>query len=262
MLYRIALGVEYNGSQYSGWQHQKGVKTIQGCLEEAISRVSNEKITIFCAGRTDAGVHAVGQVVHFETTSKRKESSWVMGTNVNLPCDIAVRWCKIVNKNFHARCSAISRRYSYIILNKYYRSAISFNKVTNFYYPLNEKIMHRAAQDLVGEKDFTSFRSTQCQSKTPWRNVFNISVDRQGDYIIVDIKANAFVYRMVRNIIGCLLEIGCYKKNIDWISELLESKDRNKAAITAKPDGLYLFNVEYPKIFNIPQNTIGHVFLP
>ncbi|MGJ3352936.1 tRNA pseudouridine(38-40) synthase TruA [Providencia sp. Je.9.19] len=260
-LFRIALGIEYNGSRYCGWQRQLDVKSVQGCLEEALSKIAAKPITVQCAGRTDTGVHATGQVVHFETSVFRKEVAWTMGTNTHMPADIAVRWCKPVESDFHARFSATARRYRYVIFNHRYRPAILSNGVTHIHYPIDEKRMHEAAQALLGEHDFTSFRAVQCQSKTPWRNVMHVNVSRHGHYVVVDIKANAFVHHMVRNIVGSLLEIGCGNQDISWMSHLLELKDRTKAAATAKAEGLYLIKVDYPEKYELPMNVMGPLFL-
>ena len=178
-VYKIALGIEYDGSKYYGWQRQNEVRSVQEKLEKALSQVANEPITVFCAGRTDAGVHGTGQVVHFETTAQRKDAAWTLGVNANLPGDIAVRWVKAVPDDFHARFSATARRYRYIIYNHRLRPAVLSKGVTHFYEPLDAERMHRAAQCLLGENDFTSFRAVQCQSRTPWRNVMHINVTRQ-----------------------------------------------------------------------------------
>ncbi len=258
---KIALGIEYDGSRYYGWQRQQEVKSVQGCLEEALSKVANEPISVFCAGRTDAGVHATGQVVHFETSALRKDAAWTMGVNAHLPSDVAVRWVKTVDEDFHARFSATARRYRYIIFNHRYRPAVLASGVTHFHYLLDEKRMHQAAQCLLGENDFTSFRAVQCQSKTPWRNVMHINVNRYGHYVVIDIKANAFVHHMVRNIVGSLMEIGCGNQDINWMAQLLAVQDRTKAAATAKAAGLYLVAVDYPVQFNLPGSVMGPLFL-
>lgn len=258
---KIALGIEYDGSRYYGWQRQQEVKSVQGCLEEALSKVANEPISVFCAGRTDAGVHATGQVVHFETSALRKDAAWTMGVNAHCPPDVAVRWVKTVDEDFHARFSATARRYRYIIFNHRYRPAVLVGGVTHFHYPLDEKRMHQAAQCLLGENDFTSFRAVQCQSKTPWRNVMHINVNRYGHYVVIDIKANAFVHHMVRNIVGSLMEIGCGNQDINWMAQLLAVKDRTKAAATAKAAGLYLVAVDYPAQFDLPGSVMGPLFL-
>lgn len=259
--HRIALGIEYDGSAYYGWQRQQEVTSVQQCLENALSQVANEPITVFCAGRTDAGVHATGQVVHFDTQASRPEVAWSMGVNANLPPTIAVRWVKNVVTDFHARFSATARRYRYIIYNHRLRPAVLSQGVTHFHAPLDAGRMHRAAQCLLGEQDFTSFRAVQCQSKTPWRNLKHIDVTRRGDYVMVDIKANAFVHHMVRNIVGSLLEIGCGHQGEAWMAELLALKDRTQAAATAKAAGLYLVAVDYPDYFALPISPVGPLFL-
>ena len=258
---KIALGIEYNGSRYFGWQRQQEVTSVQACLEAALSKVANAPIGVFCAGRTDAGVHATGQVVHFVTTAVRKDAAWTMGVNSHLPADIAVRWVKTVDEDFHARFSATARRYRYIIFNHRYRPAVLAQGVTHCYQPLDAERMEQAAQCLLGENDFTSFRAVQCQSRTPWRNVKHIKVTRHGAYIVVDIKANAFVHHMVRNIVGSLIEIGCGNQDVTWMAELLALKDRTRAAATAKAEGLYLVSVDYPERFGLPAAPMGPLFL-
>ena len=260
-VYKIALGIEYDGSKYYGWQRQNEVRSVQEKLEKALSQVANEPITVFCAGRTDAGVHGTGQVVHFETTAQRKDAAWTLGVNANLPGDIAVRWVKAVPDDFHARFSATARRYRYIIYNHRLRPAILGKGVTHYYEPLDAERMHRAAQCLIGENDFTSFRAVQCQSRTPWRNVMHINVERFGAYVVVDIKANAFVHHMVRNIVGSLMEVGANNQPESWIAELLAAKDRTLAAATAKAEGLYLVAVDYPDRFDLPKPPMGPLFL-
>lgn len=258
---KIALGIEYNGSCYYGWQRQQEVRSVQARLEQALSKVANHPVAVFCAGRTDAGVHATGQVVHFETRSQRKDSAWTLGVNANLPDDIAVRWVKTVTDDFHARFSATARRYRYVICNQRLRPAILNAGVTHFWHPLDSEKMQRAGRCLLGENDFTSFRAVQCQSRSPWRNIIHLNVNRHGDYIVVDIKANAFVHHMVRNIVGSLMEVGCGNQPESWIAELLNARDRTLAAATAKAEGLYLVAVDYPQQFGLPQTTMGPLFL-
>lgn len=258
---KIALGIEYDGSGYYGWQRQNEVSSVQQKLEQALSQVANEPVTVFCAGRTDAGVHATGQVVHFETTAQRNPAAWTMGVNANLPGDIAVRWVHEVADDFHARFSATARRYRYIIYNNRLRPAVLQRGVTHYHQPLDAARMHRAAQSLIGENDFTSFRAVQCQSRTPWRNVMHIIVTRYGEYVVVDIKANAFVHHMVRNITGSLMEIGCGNQPECWMVDLLAAKDRTLAAATAKAAGLYLVAVDYPTRFELPTPPPGPLFL-
>ncbi|MFP1722697.1 tRNA pseudouridine(38-40) synthase TruA [Lonsdalea quercina] len=258
---KIALGIEYDGSRYYGYQRQAEVDSVQQCLETALSQVADEPITVFCAGRTDAGVHATGQVVHFTTHAVRKDAAWTMGVNTHLPPDIAVRWVKTVDDEFHARFSATARRYRYLIYNHRYRPAILSHGMTHFYHPLDAERMERAGQCLLGENDFTSFRAVQCQSRTPWRNVKHLKVTRHGAYIVVDIKANAFVHHMVRNIVGSLMEVGCGNQPESWMADLLAAKDRKLAAATAKADGLYLVDVDYPESFGLPSVPMGPLFL-
>lgn len=258
---RIALGVEYDGSSYYGWQRQAEVDTVQARLEKALSSIANEEINLFCAGRTDAGVNGTGQVVHFDTTAVRSDTAWTMGINSKLPNNIAVRWVKHVDDSFHARFSATARRYRYVIYNHNLRPGILCGGVSHYHGDIDENKMHVAAQALLGEQDFTSFRAVQCQSKTPFRNVHRVDVTRQGMYVMVDIEANAFLHHMVRNIVGSLLEIGLGNQPTSWIGELLALKNRNKAAATAKPNGLYLVDVTYPEHFQLPKLSLGPLFM-
>ncbi|ABR75063.1 tRNA pseudouridine(38-40) synthase TruA [Actinobacillus succinogenes] len=259
---KIALGVEYNGKRYFGWQRQEKVLSVQEELEKALSFVANEKIDLFCAGRTDSGVHGTGQVVHFETEVVRPERAWAFGTNANLPDDIAVKWAKTADDEFHARFSATARRYRYLIYTNPLRSAVLPEGVTHCHLPLDHEKMHEAGQFLLGENDFSSFRAAQCQSKTPWRNVHHLQVTRHGRYIVVDIQANAFVHHMVRNIVGSLMEVGSGRQPVEWMKWLLEQRNRKLAAPTAKPQGLYLVRVTYPERFGIPLSPLGPLFLP
>ncbi|ABM00356.1 tRNA pseudouridine(38-40) synthase TruA [Shewanella amazonensis] len=259
---RIALGIEYDGSKFYGWQRQAEVNSVQAELERALSIVANEPIEVQCAGRTDAGVHATGQVVHFDTNAVRKEGAWTLGVNVHLPDDIAVRWAMPVNDDFHARFSATARRYRYVIFNHNFRPGILRKGVSHYHGDIDVERMHDAAQALIGERDFTSFRAIGCQSNTPFRNVHKVSVSRHGMYIVVDIQANAFLHHMVRNIVGSLLEIGLGNQPLDWMATLLEAKDRSQAAATAKPHGLYLVDVTYPESFGLPKLSLGPLFMP
>jgi len=249
---KIALGLEYNGNNYYGWQSQIHLPTIQSCLEHAISIVANENINVFCAGRTDTKVHATGQVVHFETKKYIKNINWIMGINSNLPKDISVHWISNVKDNFHARFSAVARNYRYIIYNDKIRSSILYNGIKHYYInKLNSKLMERAGKYIIGEHDFTSFRSINCQSYTPWRNIHYIYVKRIGKYIIFDIKANSFLYHMVRNIIGILIEIGSGKKPEIWIKKILYLRNNKFSNYIVSADGLYLTKIFYPKYFFI-----------
>lgn len=259
---RIAMGIEYDGTGFFGWQRQREVQSIQGELERALGRVAAEPIETFCAGRTDAGVHGTGQVIHFDTNAQRDMRGWIMGVNSHLPGGIAVRWAQQVRDDFHARFSATARRYRYIIYNRKFRPAILGQGLSHYHQELDVALMQQAAPYLLGEQDFSSFRAIQCQSNTPFRNVMHLQLNRFGDFIVLDIKANAFLHHMVRNITGSLLEVGMGKRPPEWIAELLAAKDRTQAAPTAKPEGLYLVGVDYPAEFAIPQSAPGPLFLP
>ena len=259
---RVAMGIEYNGANYSGWQRQPHVNSVQQEIETALSRICNHKIDIVCAGRTDAGVHATGQVVHFDTHAERDMSAFTLGLNSMLPDDIAVRYAQQVDDEFHARFSATARRYRYVIYNHAYRPGILRSGVTHFHHPLDETLMQAACPVMLGEQDFTSFRAVHCQSNTPFRNIHHLSVERVNDYLVIDIKANAFLHHMVRNITGCLTDIGMGKQSPEWMAELLTLKDRTQAGATAKPNGLCLVDVDYPKKWNIPSTSLGPLFLP
>ncbi|MCG3766702.1 tRNA pseudouridine(38-40) synthase TruA [Vibrio cincinnatiensis] len=258
---RIALGIEYDGTHYFGWQRQREVISVQEKLEKALSTIANHPIEVQCAGRTDAGVHGTGQVVHFDTTADRKMVAWTMGANANLPKDIAVRWAKEVSDEFHARFSATARRYRYIIYNHAYRPGILSSGVSHYHGELDVDRMHLAGQYLLGENDFTSFRAVHCQSRSPWRNIMHLAVTRHGRYVVIDIKANAFVHHMVRNIAGSLISVGRGEQEPQWIEWLLAAKDRKLAAATAKAEGLYLVDVDYPERFELPKAPLGPLFL-
>ncbi|SNY55407.1 tRNA pseudouridine38-40 synthase [Arsukibacterium tuosuense] len=258
---RIALGIEYDGTGFFGWQRQREVNSVQQELETALSKVANRPVEVFCAGRTDAGVHATGQVVHFDTEAIRDPKAWIMGTNSQLPDQIAVRWAKPVADDFHARFSATARRYRYIIYNQKFRPAILRSGLSHYHQQLDISLMQQAAPVLIGEHDFSAFRAIQCQSKTPFRNIHHLCLSRVGDYLVLDIKANAFLHHMVRNITGSLLEIGMGRKPVSWLGELLQSRNRNLAAATAKPGGLYLVEVDYPEHYAIPKAAPGPLFL-
>ncbi len=253
---RIALGVEYHGAAYCGWQAQRHDQSVQSALEPALSRIACHPVTVVAAGRTDAGVHALAQVVHFDTGASRPLHGWVMGGNSHLPDDIRILWARLVTPDFHAQRSAIARFYRYLIVNRPVRSALHARLTTWWHRPLNADAMHRAAQALVGEHDFTSFRAAHCQSKSPRRRVYFVEVYRQEDQVIMEICANAFVHHMVRNIAGCLLAVGEGKESTDWPSRLLAIKDRTQAGVTAPPEGLYFGGVLYPTEFGLPKNPI------
>lgn len=244
---KIALGVEYDGTDFHGWQFQGDVRSVQECLERALSKVADHPVTVHCAGRTDTGVHASGQVVHFETDANRTNRSWVLGTNVNLPADVSINWARRMPGDFHARYSAIGRHYRYLILNRATRSALWRARATWIHQPLDERVMHRAAQHLVGTHDFTTYRALACQAKHPVRTIHRLEVTRQGELITLDVHADAFLHHMVRNIAGVLITIGKGEQDESWSREILELQDRTKGGITAAPQGLCLSRVDYPE---------------
>ncbi|MDX9768433.1 MAG: tRNA pseudouridine(38-40) synthase TruA [Ectothiorhodospiraceae bacterium] len=260
---RVALALEYDGSAFYGWQAQRNLRlpTIQETLENALGRIAAAPVTTVCAGRTDAGVHASHQIVHFDTPSARDERAWVFGANTHLPAGIAVKWARPVAADFHARFSATARRYRYAILNRPTRSAHLGALATHWVPSLDADLMHAEAQCLLGERDFSSFRGAGCQSNTPMRNVHFVTVIRRGDWVVVDIQANAFLLHMVRNIVGTLLAVGSGKQPAGWAAEVLALRDRTKAAMTAPPNGLYLVDVDYPAHFGLPRDVPGPAFL-
>lgn len=252
--HRIALGIEYDGSTYSGWQKQKSPQkeTVQQYIETALSKVADRKIVVSCAGRTDAGVHATCQVVHFDTEIDRGPKAWTQGVNSMLPRSIRVVWSRTQAEDFHARFSALSRRYLYLMYQRDTQSAMLYGRASHVRGELDEGSMHVAAQHFLGEQDFTSFRAAGCQSKTAMRNVVHADVYRRGGFLIFDVKANAFLQHMVRNMMGSLLQVGRGEKDPAWIAELLSLQDRSRAAPTALPHGLYLVGVEYPESCDLP----------
>lgn len=259
---RVALAFEYDGHGYHGWQIQKsGVRSVEGELTQAISKVADHPVDLVCAGRTDAGVHASFQVVHFDTPAVRNLRSWVMGINTALPYSIAVHWAGMGQGDFHARFSAIYRRYRYVIYNNPVRPGILRGQVSWTFRPLDADKMHEAAQALVGEHDFTSFRAAGCQSRTPQRYVEFVEVTRKGDYVVIDIQANAFLHHMVRNIAGGLMAVGSGERPASWIREILQARNRKLAGVTAPPFGLYLVDVGYPEEFGVPAALCGPGFL-
>ncbi|ROQ20370.1 tRNA pseudouridine(38-40) synthase TruA [Marinimicrobium koreense] len=262
-MHRVALAVEYQGTHYHGFQTQpSGVPTVQGHLERALSAVANEPISLICAGRTDAGVHATGQIVHFDTMAERPEKAWVLGTRAQLPFDIAVRWARPVEPGFHARFSARSRTYRYLISDRDTYSALTHQHITWSRKRLNVGAMREAAQALVGEHDFTSFRASQCQARSPVRRIDYLHLVRRGDLIVLEVRANAFLHHMVRNIVGVLLAIGAGEADIGWAADILVARDRSAGGVTARPFGLYLVHVDYPAAFGLPSGQPGPIFVP
>ena len=282
-LRRVVLGVQYDGSQWQGWQTQPHRQTVQDQLEQALQRFTLQRIATTCAGRTDSGVHALEQVVHFDTTIARDLFSWVRGVNAFLPPSIAVRWsCEqrhvddaavaaqlsgpspahgdaragsAAEFGFHARFSATARTYHYVLYNHPVRSPLLAGKAGFAFRPLDAARMHEGAQHLIGEHDFTSFRAVECQAKSPVRRMQSITVQRQGDIIIFTLKANAFLHHMVRNIVGSLIFVGTGNQAPQWMGQLLAQRDRSRAAPTFMPDGLYLARVDYPEAWTLPQES-------
>ena len=250
---RTALIVSYNGQPYHGWQYQgESVATVQRELTSAVSAVADASVTLHCAGRTDTGVHATKQVVHFDAPVSRPAKAWTLGVNAHLPADISVDWAGEVPADFDARRTATARHYCYVIHNVRIRSAIMSGFLTREPRQLDEALMHEAAQHLLGENDFSSFRASNCQSVSPMRFVSSVTVRRQGDLVIIDIVANAFLHHMVRNIAGVLMDVGAGLHAPDWVSELLALRDRTRGSVTAAPGGLFLVDVLYPDSADIP----------
>ncbi|MEX0942779.1 MAG: tRNA pseudouridine(38-40) synthase TruA [Pseudomonadales bacterium] len=254
--------VSYNGSSFHGFQFQrKEVATIQGCLQETLSQIADHPVSLRCAGRTDAGVHATHQVVHFDTSVRRPVKAWVRGSNRYLPDAITVNWAGQVSPDFDARYSARARRYLYLIDNSPERSSFLVGGITHERYPLDELAMDRAGAALVGEHDFSSFRASGCQSKSPYREIHALRVYRQGSVVVIDVTANAFLHHMVRNIAGVLIKIGTGRAPVDWAGNVLAQRDRGSAWVTAAPDGLYLVDVIYPDQFRLPTGPdLPHLF--
>lgn len=254
---KIAAVIEYRGSRFSGWQHQQHADSIQQHVEDALSKVADHNVRVHCAGRTDSGVHALNQVIHFETSSSRSAYSWVTGSNTYLSSDVCVLWARQVAGDFHARYSAVRRCYRYIIHNRKLRPALNQDLVTWEFQPLDVDLMGKAAADLVGEHDFSSFRAAGCQSKVPVREVQKLSVFQNGEYIVIEITANAFLQHMVRNIAGVLMAIGSGREDTGWAKQVLEARDRTRGGVTAPANGLYLTRVVYPAKYDIPGPAAG-----
>lgn len=259
---RLALGVEYDGSAYRGWQRQgHDPGTVQQTLEEALSRIANHDVTVICAGRTDSGVHGIGQVVHFDTSANRVNDAWILGTNTLLPSSIGVKWCCEVPEDFHARYRAFARRYCYVIHNSRARPTLAAGRATWQYRTLDAGIMNEAGKNLLGTHDFSSFRAAECQAKSPVKTISDVAVERFGDMVVLSVRADAFLHHMVRNIAGVLMAVGSGRKPPSWVAEVLSARDRRAAVATAPPDGLYLMGVEYPEHFAIPDVRQRYPFL-
>ncbi|MCP1673721.1 tRNA pseudouridine38-40 synthase [Natronocella acetinitrilica] len=257
---RIALGVEYDGRRYRGWQSQHHAPSIQACLEQALSKVAAAPIAVTCAGRTDAGVHALGQVVHFDTDADRPMHGWRLGATTGMPDDIAVCWAQPVPEHFNARFSAVSRQYRYVLLNRPVRPALFHGKVGWTWKPLDADRMQQAGTHLLGEQDFSAFRSVECQARHARRSLSRLQITRDGDFIYFDVVANAFLHHMVRNIVGTLMVVGAAEKPTDWVADVLQGRDRKRAGPTAAADGLYFVAVRYGEDFGLPAPPVPPAF--
>lgn len=254
---RIAMGVEYDGNGFHGWQAQDAVRTVQQEVEQAVSRVADHPVRVHCAGRTDAGVHAEEQVIHFETSARRTDRSWVLGSNVNLPADVAIVWARPVDAVFHARFSAVARHYRYCIRCRPTRSPLERHRAVWVHHALDLECMQEAARYLVGEHDFSSFRALGCQAKSPVRCVHYCTLGRYRDTVELRIGANGFLHHMVRNIAGVLMAIGRGEAPASWVHELLAIRDRARGGVTAPPQGLYFVRADYAESFGLPQRHLG-----
>ncbi len=259
---RVALGVSYDGHPYEGWQSQPSGRTVQDQLEKALSQFADQRIATLCAGRTDAGVHGLMQVVHFDTQAERTAHAWVRGTNSLLPRDIAVQWAQIVPPEFHCRASAQSRRYAYLLLESPVRPSMDAHRVGWVFQPLNLERMQAATQHVLGEHDFSSFRASACQALSPVKNIMRIDISRRGAYWRFEFEANAFLHHMIRNLMGCLIVIGQGKQPPAWMAEVLAARSRDAAAPTFAPDGLYFLGPRYEAHWGLPERTPAYDWLP
>jgi len=250
---RVALGVEYDGCPFNGWQSQADGQTVQDTLQEALSRISGEAVSVIAAGRTDTGVHALEQVVHFDTGVHRPLTAWVRGANALLPDSIAVLWAHPVPDEFHARFSAQRRSYRYVLINRATRLAVHTGRAGWHHSPLDITAMQAAAQILIGKHDFSAFRAAQCQAKSPVKHLSQLDIRREGEMLIFDLSADAFLHHMVRNIVGCLVYVGKGKHAPEWMLGILSGRERTIAAPTFAPDGLYLHHITYDDKWGLPQ---------
>jgi len=259
---RIALGISYNGQGYAGWQSQPSGNTVQDRLEAALSRFAAQPIATVCAGRTDAGVHGLMQVVHFDTPVRREPFSWVRGTNTFLPPDIAVQWAQPVPREFHSRASAIARRYAYVLLESPVRPSVECGRTGWVFRAMDGDAMRQAASHLLGEHDFTSFRASECQARSPVKQLRRIEITQRGAYWRFEFEANAFLHHMIRNIMGCLVMVGQGSQPPGWMGEVLAARSRDAAAPTFSPDGLYFLGPVYEDHWGLPQRTAAYDWLP
>ena len=263
---RIALGITYSGSAYVGWQSQLSGKTVQDQLELALAKFCVQPVRVMCAGRTDAGVHALMQVAHFDTALQRETASWVRGTNAFLPRDIAVQWARAMPAEFHSRASAISRRYAYVVMESPVRPSVEAGRVGWVYRPLDGAAMQQALAHLLGEHDFSSFRAAQCQAKSPVKTLRKVDISHRGNagarYWRFEFEANAFLHHMIRNIMGCLVVIGQGSHPPDWLADVMAARRRDAAAPTFSPDGLYFLGPVYEDHYGLPTQTAAYDWLP
>ncbi len=259
---RIALGIEYDGAPFTGWQTQPDGGTVQDALEAALAAIAGGPVRAVCAGRTDTGVHALAQVVHFDTQVDRPDTAWVNGVNTHLPRAIAVRWAARVTDDFHARFSATARHYEYVLINRPVRPAVWAGRAGWFHLPLDEERMRMAARHLIGEHDFSAFRSAQCQAASPVRSLKSLALRREGEYLRFSLAANGFLHHMVRNIVGCLVYVGKGKYPPEWLAQILAARDRALAAPTFGPEGLYLTGIDYDARWNLPSFHAAPMFPP
>ncbi|MDI1268461.1 MAG: tRNA pseudouridine(38-40) synthase TruA [Polaromonas sp.] len=259
---RIALGLSYSGTAYEGWQSQLSGNTVQDRLEKALGKFAAQPLRTLCAGRTDAGVHALMQVVHFDTPLQRELPSWVRGTNAFLPRDIAVQWAREVPAEFHCRASAISRRYAYVLLESPVRPSVEAGRVGWVYRPMDAAAIRAAITHLLGEHDFSSFRAAQCQAKSPVKTISRIEISQRANYWRFEFEANAFLHHMIRNIMGCLVAVGQGQHPPDWLAEVLAARRRDVAAPTFSPDGLYFLGPRYEAHYGLPERTAAYDWLP
>ncbi|MCF8168032.1 MAG: tRNA pseudouridine(38-40) synthase TruA [Rhodoferax sp.] len=259
---RVALGLSYNGLAYQGWQSQLSGQTVQDRLEAALGAFTAQRVSTLCAGRTDAGVHALMQVVHFDTHRERSPHAWIRGTKAHLPRDIAVQWAVLTTAAFHCRACATARRYAYVLLESPVRPSVEAGRVGWSFRPLDQAAMQHASTYLLGEHDFTSFRAAQCQALSPVKTMLDIRLSRQGSYWRIEFEATAFLHHMIRNIMGCLVQIGQGKKQPEWMAEVLAARDRRAAAPTFSPDGLYFLGPRYAPEWAMPDRTPSYDGLP
>ena len=253
---RLALGIEYDGSAFAGWQFQSHARSVQGDLQRALAQVADQPVELVAAGRTDAGVHALEMVAHFDTTAERPLHAWTLGANANVAAEISVLWAHVAPDNFHARHCATARRYHYRVLNRRMRPALERRRVCWIRHELDAARMHEAGQALVGRHDFSAFRASECQSPSPVRELMELSVERDGPYVDLRVRANAFLHHMVRNIAGSLILVGRGERTAEWLLEVLRERDRREAGPTAPPDGLYFVGADYPAGFGLPSGKL------